>query len=181
MTKHKICRTVLMGLWLGFMCPTLSAQTPPSEIVELYDASPKLIGEASFRFGVFKLYDSALWGENSSYNTDETYSLTLVYARRISSKAFTNVAIKELERTTGKPESNFEYLRDDFMKCFPPVKKNDRITAHKQSAEHVKVFYNHEAQCDLKGDNMADEFFGIWLSDRSRDAKKSRQLRGLKK
>jgi hypothetical protein len=149
---------------------------------ELQVAEPSkpeaVIGEASYRFGPFKLYTATLLAESEVFSWDEPFALDLKYQRKIPAEKLANASIIEMARISKRPEDDFEFLRSELEVCFGDVIKGDKIKGVKVT-ENKAVFYKNDAlNCKVEAPKFSTDFFAIWLSPDSRYPKKTKQLLG---
>ncbi|MBT8471599.1 MAG: hypothetical protein HKN14_11385 [Marinicaulis sp.] len=155
----------------------LGAMAKPAEVSEILPDAMKL-GEVRYKKAIFKLYDATLWTAGEAFSWDDPFALSLQYLRSFSAERITNAAIIEMARLTDREEEEIEDARAPLTACFADVEKGDVITGVSTGENEASFFYNGEKRCDIEYPGFRDAFFGIWLSDQSRDAERGAILRG---
>jgi len=136
-------------------------------------------GEATTVLFGFALYRGILYTQSAKvFDKNSKYALSLEYLREFKATTLVKATVKEIRRTKGLSAEDFEDLKFELMQCFVNVKAGDRITAIARNANKINIFYNGTKRCDLERTNIRNQFFGIWLGDKTRDAKGSARLKG---
>lgn len=155
----------------------LSAMAKPAEVSEFMPEATKL-GETRYKKAIFKLYDATLWTAGEEFSWDEPFALSLQYLRSFSAERISNAAIIEMARLTNREEEEVENARAPLTACFADVEKGDVITGFSTGEDAATFFYNGAKRCDIAYPGFREAFFGIWLSEDSRDAERGAILRG---
>jgi len=162
--------------FLFICCSSAAYGAQPSEIPVGWQERGKA---TTVLFG-FPLYRGTLYTPSSkAFHKNSKYALSLEYLRALKAATLVKYTVKEIKRTEGLSAEVSEGLTLKLMKCFVNVKAGDRITAIAQNANKIAIFYNGTKRCDLEQINVRNQFFGIWLGDKTRDAKGSARLKGM--
>lgn len=156
----------------------LHANTVPNDIQAQLKA-PGKVGEVQVRFLGIRMYRAALFTkEGIPFNWNRPFALELKYARSFGKDRLVNASISELERLEGKRKDHAAIARK-LGNCYRNVSASDRFVAVPKGRNSVQFFFNGRKTCSLNHAGVRERVLGIWLSDRSRDKRLSRVLRGL--
>lgn len=134
-------------------------------------------GSAEYRFLGQTLYQAALYTpEGQSLNWDSPAGLALSYQRDFSGRTLMRASMAELRRMEGKADDHAE-IEKGLADCFRDVEKGDRYLAVAVSPDDLEFWLNGENTCTLSGQQWAERFMAIWVSDQSRDQRSARLLR----
>lgn len=157
----------------------LPARASASPEVGRAMSNPGKLGEVTFRWLGLPLYDAALFTPaGQGFSWARPIALQLTYARSISRDNLIEATITEMERMEGA-RGDHAAIRQKLVSCFRDVSKGDRFTASASGGNAVQLWFNGRQTCTLGHSNIRERFLGIWLSDKSRSVRLSRQLRGV--
>ena len=127
-----------------------------------------LVGQTAFRFGPFTLYEAALFAPEGNFSWDRPFALTLTYRLGLEAEQIADVAVSEMARTTGRPETHFAPLQARLEACFADVQPGDHLSGLSLGPDAASFFHNGTQRCEIEHAGFRDDFFGIWLGDRTR-------------
>lgn len=99
--------------------------------------------------------------------------------RSFSGELLVSATLHEVVRM-GVPDEDHSELHPILGECLKSVQKGDVYLAIAGNPNRLRFKLNSEQVCEIDYESIAQKVLGIWLSDASRDLKRSRQLRGLK-
>jgi Chalcone isomerase-like len=150
--------------------PSGPASTPPPEVAALPGA--RLQGQMRFRWFGLHVYDGRLWSATPIRADDypaREFALELIYARNIPGADIAERTLSEMRRiaevTDAQAKSWLDFMRD----AFPDVKPGDRLMGLHRPGQGVSFFHNGRPTRALADVAFPAQFFGIWLSPRSRE------------
>ena len=152
------------------------AETAPKEIRAQF-GSPVHLGRADVSLLGFDLYQAQLWSSRSTFSFQEPFALTLIYKRKFTAKQLTKNTIEEVARIENTSVKEHAAL-SKIQKCFADVGPNDRITGIANSSDNATFYVNGRQSCSIEYPKLTQRFFGIWLSENTRDPKSRKQLLG---
>lgn len=139
---------------------------------------PASRGAVTFRWFGLPLYDATLYtAGGNAFDWRAPLALKLVYAREIPAETLVRATLSELRRMEGA-RADHAAIGRELGSCFRDVGPGDRFTATATGADAVTLWFNGARTCTLSHAGIRERFLGIWLSDDSRSARLSRQLRG---
>lgn len=153
------------------------AREAPSEVQAAIPA-PQPVGQATFTWLFWDLFDGALWSADGRFSWDEPFALTLTYRTDFSAEELTDQTIGELDRLTNWPDETLAALRGEVARCMADVGEGDRFTATGAAADRVVLYLNGQQRCALEKPGLRSNFFRIWLSEDSQFPERTRQLTG---
>lgn len=175
-------RNALTALVIAATLPFVSgasqaAREVPAEVRAVIPA-PKPIGEATFSWLFWDLFDGSLWSTDGKFAWDKPFALTLTYRTNFSAGELTDQTISELDRLTNWSDETLAAFSSEVSRCMADVSNGDRFTATGTIPDRVVLYLNGQERCALEKPGLRGQFFRIWLSDNSKFPAKSRQLTG---
>lgn len=144
--------------------------TPPPEVGALPGA--RLQGQMRFRWFGLHIYDGRLWSASpiraDDYQVRE-FALELIYARNITGVDIAERTLTEMRRIAEFSDAQAKLWLDFMRDAFPDVKPGDRLMGLHRPGQGVSFFHNGRPTRTLADAAFPAQFFGIWLSPRSRE------------
>ena len=140
--------------------------------------TPKPVGQATFSWLFWDLFDGSLWSADGSFAWDKPFVLTLTYRTNFSAQELTEQTISELDRLTNWSDDTLATFTGEVARCMADVGNGDRFTATGTIPDRVVLYLNGKQRCSLEKPGLRGQFFRIWLSGNSKFPAKSRQLTG---
>ena len=173
------CLVIFFALALSALTCLPASANPVSSNIRDQLSTPGKIGEVQVRFFGIRIYSAALFtSKGAAFDWTEPFALELKYNRSFSKKRLITASLSELERLEGKRPDHAQ-IASKLQTCFRTVKATDRFVAIPVGRNNVAFYFNGSKTCDLDHQGIRERLLGIWLSDRARDTKLSRLLRGL--
>lgn len=134
------------------------------------------VGSAVYRLGPFKLYKATLFSPSGAYEPGQPFELALEYYRNVSAKRIANASIEEIERIGGETQGDLEPLREELEACFGDVSDGDVLKGVWETSDVTSFYRNKVYRCRIDYPGFSENFFSIWLSQKSRFPDKAAQL-----
>lgn len=167
---------VVLVLCFPLFASSLAAK-PYIEAAGVKDA--RAISDVPFTWLGLKLYDAALYTPGGApFSWQSPLAIELTYARKLPRSKLVNATRDELKRLEGN-RADHPAIVAELERCLRDVMRGDRFTAVARTSASVDLFFNGTKACRLTQAGIGKRFLKIWLSDNSRSARASRQLRGL--
>jgi hypothetical protein len=174
----KTFNALLAAAMIAAVYSTAEAEAAPKEVVNELSA-PQLQGKHTARFWGFRLFNAELWtSKPGKFSFDQQFALTLRYLYPFSREVLARSSVEEIARVEGGLPEKFAKLESQLKKCLVDVDKGTRITGVAESSNKVAMYVNGRKSCTISYPNLREQFFGIWLSPTSRDARGAQRLRG---
>lgn len=144
--------------------------TPPPEVGALPGA--RLQGQMRFRWFGLHIYDGRLWSASPIRADDypaREFALELIYARNITGVDIAERTLTEMRRIAEFSDAQAKLWLDFMRDAFPDVKPGDRLMGLHRPGQGVSFFHNGRPTRTLADAAFPAQFFGIWLSPRSRE------------
>ena len=167
----------LMVLALGPIGPGAASTTNVS--LQGSSAALEKVGSVQVRFFGFRLFEAALFTEDGeAFAWNDPFALRLTYDRGFDRDTLLTASIDEMERLEGPRQDHVE-IRAKLEACYRTVRQADSFLAVPESRDTLRFYLNGQRTCRIQHSGIRDRLLGIWLSDNARDARMSRQLRGV--
>jgi hypothetical protein len=134
------------------------------------------IGQAAFtRFG-FSIYQAELWAPDGRYLPDQSFLLSLTYARNIGRTQIVQASLDEMQKL-GAPVALQAQWRTDLEEILVDVKEGDILSAIYLPGQGAEFYFQNKKTGTID-EALARYFFGIWLDERTSEPKLRRSLIG---
>ena len=160
MTSSALSLTMLCGL----ISP--AAALAPSSLDKLIEQQlprAQMIGQGRMTYWGFKLYDAKLY---SSPEGNGGFALHLQYLRTFEASALYQQTMEELKKL-GIPDHKRQEWSPQLANAFKTVKEGDTITAVRKPQSVTRLFLNGQVMSEIRGEELSQAFFGIWLHPRT--------------
>ena len=144
-------------------------------------AKATLAGEGQLRFLRLRIYDAKLWVtppfEAESYQR-HPLALELTYHRAFSGAAIAQRSIEEIQRQRNLSPAQAERWQQALAAVLPDVQAGDRLTSLYQPELGMRLWRGNQELSAIQDAELAQLFFGIWLSPRTSEPDLRRALLG---
>ena len=146
---------------------TLGARAEPAELAATIRAEQPY-GEGSYKIVFITAYDAALWTDTQHWSMQSPFALTLTYHMAFSSDDIVGRSLDEMKQDDPAiGDATLARYRTLMLPLFPAVKSGDEITGLYQPDGTTRFFLNGRPTGQIRDQNFAAAFFGIWLSPRT--------------
>lgn len=143
----------------------------------------KPLGQGELRFLGLKIYNARLYAERPAASQSskalygQPFALRLTYARALKGLDIAKRSEKEMARIMGRdlPQT----WANDLQRLFPDVQSGDEITGIHLPQKGARFYLNGRLIGTLENLELAQSFFDIWLSERTREPNLRASLLGL--
>jgi Chalcone isomerase-like len=169
--------------------PVVFAQTAQSTArppLELRGFLPdgRLAGRARLKVWGFQVYDASLWVSSTFQPTafqNHPFALDLEYLRDFSRDDIAKRSLKEMLLQKPLPADKVARWEQQLRDGIPNVRQGDRITGLHRPGEGLSFLFNGEPFKTIADPELAQLFFGIWLSEATSEPALRRELLSLPK
>ena len=166
------CLKLATLFWL-MLCalPVLAANDVVPSHIQNELTGARLSGQGSFRWFGLKVYDAALWVEESGYKADAPTSakfvLDLGYARDLYGERIAQSSIREISQLGfGTAGQRIVWL-GKMKSLFPDVHAGTHISGVYLPAQGVRFYLDGKPLGEIDDPEFARAFFAIWLDPRT--------------
>ena len=171
-------RIICLSFVLLLSSVPTSAQT---SAVENTLNSPQLIGEGRLKILFWNVYDAALYSNTGTYDNDEPFALELTYLRAVKGKKIVDTTMDEISRlaTTDISAERLQKWRQQLNSTIPDMKAGMTITGVRTSEGSTEIYVENEKIDTIDDPVFTDDFFAIWLSEKTSEPGLRTKLLGL--
>jgi hypothetical protein len=173
--------SALSGCFIAAQAATQqNAPAAPPAVTQSLGAAQKK-GQSRLVVLGFNIYDARLWAtENFSVSdfSKHGFALELQYLRNFSGKMIAERSLKEMRRLGTVSDDKAKQWLSLMLQAFPDVKKGDQLIGVHQSDGSASFFLNGRRISEVRDDEFARLFFGIWLSPQTSEPKMRNDLIG---
>ncbi|NMM09705.1 MAG: hypothetical protein HHJ16_05465 [Polaromonas sp.] len=143
---------------------------------ELKEALPQgqLIGKGRLTIWGFQVYDARLWvpaGFAAENYASQPLALELAYLRAFDATDIARRSLQEMRRSQPISENQAAQWTAEMLRVIPNVRKGDRILGVHRPGVGASFWVNGKASGDIRDEEFAKRFFGIWLSPKTSEPK----------
>lgn len=139
----------------------------------------KTVGQGSFRYLFWQLYDARLasaTGEYNGYQQSTPLLLELTYKRDISKADFVSATIEQLQNIGNSDDTQHHSWQLQLQQIWHDVKKGDRLSALLTETGEVSFYFNGSYTGSVTDAQFGQAFFDIWLHPKTSAPELRRQL-----
>lgn len=139
----------------------------------------KARGGGLLRIFGFQIYNAFLWTpDGGAFDRSKPYVLDIEYLRHFEGKALAERSIDEMRGQGIGSDAVYPKWLAEMARVFPNVKPNDRLTGVATPARTARFFHNGKLTGEVADPAFTDAFFGIWLNEKSSQARFRERLLG---
>lgn len=156
------------------------AAPPPADVAHAINGV-KSLGQSRLVVYGFNIYDAKLWsGENfSAANyTRELFALELRYLRNFNGAMIAERSLKEMRRLNPVSDEKAAQWLESMKRTFPDVKKGDQLIGIHRPEGSASFILNGKPIGEVRDEEFARLFFGIWLNPKTSEPKMRSELIG---
>ncbi len=154
------------------------APLPPALAANFTQAAPH--GQGSYYWGIFHVYDAALWTDATDWSYGAPFALTLRYRIDAHAKDIADETIKQLRLVSDLTPAQLESFAAELGTLYPEMKTGDTITAAYSPGKPAAIYHNSELRGTIREAAFIRPFFSIWLSERTSEPKLRAKLLGIR-
>ncbi len=139
---------------------------------------PVELGTVTLRWLGLVVYRARLHTDGARrFDWGSPLALEIEYFRSIDREDLIQSTRSEIMRIEGT-QPDLDTLVGKLGSCFRNVGKGDVFTAVSTRPDRMELYLNGERTCNIRHSDVRKRFLGIWLSEKSRSARLSAELRG---
>jgi hypothetical protein len=143
-----------------------------------YIKNPKLVGQASYNYIFWHIYDVYLYAENGLYSSDKPFALMLIYKRDLEGNDIALRSKQEIQKIGFKDKAILERWYQKMIDIFPDVSNGSELVGV-YTKDKRSIFFDENKKIGEESDpDFGKWFFGIWLSEKNLYPKLNKQLLG---
>ncbi|MDX1950095.1 MAG: chalcone isomerase family protein [Rickettsiales bacterium] len=132
-----------------------------------YISNPVKVGEGSFSFFFWDIYDAKLYADNGNFSQEKPFALKLRYQMSFKGEDIVKSTIDELKKHGVTDELLLSKWQKDLLKIFPDVNENQILTGVYTDKKTAVFLNNGKIIGEMKDEYFAKKFFEIWLSEKT--------------
>lgn len=147
-------------------------------VVSEHVNNPQVVGKKMFSYLFWDVYEASLLAPDGKYDASKPFALILDYQRDLDGKKIAERSITEMEKQGVNDKSKLEEWLSIMSGIFPDVSEGDVITGI-ATKEKKSLFYLNGTLIGTVDDTaFTDQFFAIWLSEKTSEPALRRALLG---
>ncbi|HEY0902125.1 MAG TPA: chalcone isomerase family protein [Micavibrio sp.] len=158
---HRIIRMACIMSMLG-ISPVWA-----SDYISAYIPGAKTVGQGRMSFLMWDLYDATLYAQDGTWREGEPLALTLHYLRDLHGVEIARRSIEEMRGQGFNDEIRLAAWYGQMQNIFPDVSAGVSLTGV-LTPQGATVFFRDGVEIGrIADDDFGQQFFNIWLSQRT--------------
>jgi hypothetical protein len=146
---------------------------------EKHILNAELVGKARLKVFFWSVFDAKLYAQNSSFNPEQPFALSLSYLRDIKSSEIVAKSISEMGAQNEFSKSELAEWKTKLSDIIPDVDSKTTITGIRDQAGNTLFYQNGKSIGRIESPRFTQGFFNIWLGENTSESKLRNQLLGL--
>jgi hypothetical protein len=163
-------KILCLALLFALSSPAFAAEEIPST----------KIGSGEYHKLIFHVYDATLYSDDGKFSWEKPFALRLDYKKEIEGADIAERSIKEMNQIEKLPQDKASKWLGEMKAIFPNVKNGDSITGVSIPGKGAAFYKNGAKLGEINNADFSRRFFGIWLDEKTSDAKLRAELLGTK-
>jgi hypothetical protein len=174
------------GLSLAAMSqlPSAIAQTQtievlPSQRLQTWLPTPRLIGQQRFTYWGFSIYDASLWANSTFATSDWTKQalvLDLRYLRDFKGADIAQRSMDEMQGQRALTSAQVQSWSMQLNQLIPNVRAGERLTGVYLPQKGLQLLHQEQLMGEMRDTELAQRFMGIWLAPETSQRQLRQQL-----
>lgn len=167
---------------LAVQIPVLANEVGAPAFVHQWLPGARLLGEGRLRVWGLRIFDARLWTGprfDAQAFADEPLVLELSYRRRLRGAAIAQRSIEEIQRQRALAPGQAERWLQALAGLLPDVASGDRLTGLHRPGQGMQLWHGDRPLGAIDDAELAQRFFGIWLSPQTSEPALRRALLSL--
>ena len=165
----------LAALYTALLTNTAHANLSTAQ-AQIPDAS--LVGEGRLKVLFWKVFDAQLYAPAGEWSMQKPFALSLAYLRRLKGDKIAERTIDEIRDQGFSDEAKLEAWFAQIVAIFPDVDSRTTITGVFNEQKQTLFFMNGSFIGRIEDPEFGENFFNIWLGEKSSQPKLRNQLIG---
>jgi len=146
--------------------------------VEKYIENPEVVGKTRLKVLFWNIYDATLYASQGKWNSEQPYALALTYLRDFEGKSIASRSIDEMRDQGYSDDVKLATWYEQMNSLFPDVKEGETITGISDGNKTCHFYKNGELLGSIDDPEFTQQFFDIWLSEKTSEPKMRKELLG---
>lgn len=171
-----------MRLKLALALLSLALATPnafANEVIKKSIADASVVGEGRLTVAFWDVYDATLYAPEGKWDVSKPFALSIRYFRNISGKDIADRSVQEMRAQGFDDEVKLAAWNAQLKNIIPDVQNGSVLSAIFVPGQKTAFYDGKEPIGSIKGNEFAQRFFDIWLSEDTSEPELRRKLLGL--
>lgn len=171
-------KSVLFAVLLTLSYISEGAASMPQPINK-HIPQAELVGEGKMTFMFWDVYDAQLFAPEGDFQDSPPYALTLTYLRDFSGEDIAERSVKEMKKQGFDDTQALDEWLNTMSEIFPDVAKGEKLTGVFKQDGTTEFFKNDESIGTVENQAFGEQFFAIWLNEKTSDPSLRKKLLGV--
>jgi hypothetical protein len=164
--------------------PRATAQTQangplPTQNLQGWLTTPRLIGQQRFTYWGFSVYDASLWASATFSATEwakQALVLELRYLRNFKGADIAQRSMDEMQGQRPLTAAQSQSWSAQLQQLIPNVREGERLTGVYVPQKGLRLLHQDQLLGEVRDNELAQRFMGIWLAPETSQRQLRQQL-----
>lgn len=176
---RKSIAVCVIALFMPVVAMAMTKTMPTIPLsVKTYMPDAKIVGKGRMRYLAWEVYDATLYAPKGLYAPGKSMALTLGYLRPLKGKEIADRSIQEMRGQGFKDEASLLLWQKRMISVFPNVVAGTILTGVRTTEGKTVFFKNNKLIGSIDNPEFSENFFGIWLNEKTSSPDLRKQLLG---
>lgn len=171
-------KRLIIMLIFGLFLPVASLAAMPN--IEKNIPNAKKVGTARMQVMFWDVYDITLLAPDGKWQKDGSFALKIDYLRRLKGPLIAKRSIEEMQKQGFDNNTKLNEWLEKMTAIFPNVEAGDTITGLRDANGSSHFYLGDRSIGQIDDPDFTEQFFGIWLNEKTSEPALRRQLLGQK-
>ncbi len=168
-----------LGQWPHADAQAQATEPLPTQRLQGWLPTPRLIGQQRFTYWGFSVYDASLWASATFTANDwakQALVLELRYLRDFKGADIAQRSMEEMQGQRALTPAQSQNWSAQLQQLIPNVREGERLTGIYAPQKGLRLLHQDQLLGEVRDHELAQRFMGIWLAPETSQRQLRQQL-----
>jgi hypothetical protein len=168
-----------LGQWPHADAQAQATEPLPTQRLQGWLPTPRLIGQQRFTYWGFSVYDASLWASATFTANDwakQALVLELRYLRDFKGADIAQRSMDEMQGQRALTPAQSQNWSAQLQQLIPNVREGERLTGIYAPQKGLRLLHQDQLLGEVRDHELAQRFMGIWLAPETSQRQLRQQL-----
>lgn len=168
-----------LGQWPHADAQAQATEPLPTQRLQGWLPTPRLIGQQRFTYWGFSVYDASLWASATFTANDwakQALVLELRYLRDFKGADIAQRSMDEMQGQRALTPAQSQNWSAQLQQLIPNVREGERLTGIYAPQKGLRLLHQDQLLGEVRDHELAQRFMGIWLAPEASQRQLRQQL-----
>jgi hypothetical protein len=168
-----------LGQWPHADAQAQATEPLPTQRLQGWLPTPRLIGQQRFTYWGFSVYDASLWASATFSATEwakQALVLELRYLRNFKGADIAQRSMDEMQGQRPLTAAQSQSWSAQLQQLIPNVREGERLTGVYVPQKGLRLLHQDQLLGEVRDNELAQRFMGIWLAPETSQRQLRQQL-----